>query len=108
MKKLFTTLTFLLLTFCTVEILQAQVTIGSAEPPIEGALLDLKQEGSTRGGLGLPRVALSDMSQLTMGTNAIPNTDMWRSAIGAIECKLPRDRQGYRLERFKYLDYFRL
>ncbi len=36
----------------------AQVTIGSKLPPNSDALLDLQQEGETKGGLLLPRVAL--------------------------------------------------
>ena len=48
----------------------AQVTIGSAESPISGALLDLKQEtksndlANSSKGLGLPRVGLTDREQL--------------------------------------------
>ncbi|WP_165045033.1 hypothetical protein [Dysgonomonas sp. ZJ709] len=38
--------------------LSAQVTIGSAIAPVEGALLELKQDGETTKGLGLPRVYL--------------------------------------------------
>lgn len=41
-------------------IAEAQVTIGAAREPREGALLDLKEEDSTKKGLGLPRVALSE------------------------------------------------
>lgn len=44
--------------------LQGQVTIGSGQPPLAGALLDLKQDGTTTKGLGLPKVALSAVNQL--------------------------------------------
>lgn len=44
----------------------AQVTIGSDETPVQGALLDLKESGNTTKGLGLPRVKL---------TNRAPKTD---------------------------------
>lgn len=36
----------------------AQITIGDVEPPASGALLDLKENGQTTKGLGLPRVKL--------------------------------------------------
>lgn len=42
--------------------IQAQVTIGSTETPINGALLDLKESGTTKRGLGLPRVALTNLT----------------------------------------------
>lgn len=42
----------------------AQVTLGSTEPPSPGALLDLKEEGITTRGLGLPRVSLLTNSSL--------------------------------------------
>lgn len=53
--------------------LGAQVTIGSVLKPNRGALLDLKQEGITTKGLGLPRVTLKDTDKLTIGENVIPN-----------------------------------
>lgn len=40
--------------------LSGQVTIGSKQPPLAGALLDLKEDGTTTKGLGLPRVSLKD------------------------------------------------
>lgn len=43
--------------------IHAQVTIGSAQPPSEGTLLDLK-DGSDSRGLLLPRVLLSDIEEL--------------------------------------------
>ncbi|MDR2627733.1 MAG: hypothetical protein LBC40_06840 [Dysgonamonadaceae bacterium] len=50
---------------------QAQVTIGSGEQPVKGALLDIKEQAansdnvtSTRGGLLLPRVKLKNKSTL--------------------------------------------
>ncbi|WP_165026087.1 MULTISPECIES: FISUMP domain-containing protein [unclassified Dysgonomonas] len=44
----------------------AQVTIGSGEAPSAGALLDLKEnkEGMSTKGLGMPRVPLSDLTNL--------------------------------------------
>lgn len=47
-------------------ILTAQVTIGSTEAPVEGALLDLKNQpnGTSNKGLGLPRVVLTDINKL--------------------------------------------
>lgn len=56
MKQIFT---FFAIFFCAT-VLNAQVTIGSGEPPHAGALLDLKEnaDGSSRKGLLLPRVAL--------------------------------------------------
>lgn len=41
--------------------IHAQVTIGSAASPNSGALLDLKENNTTTKGLGLPRVALTDL-----------------------------------------------
>ncbi|WP_163356976.1 hypothetical protein [Dysgonomonas sp. 25] len=46
----------------------AQVTIGSGDTPLPGAILDLKESGTTTKGLGLPRVALSAVDKLKMGT----------------------------------------
>lgn len=46
----------------------AQVTIGSGEAPLPGAILDLKESGSTTKGLGLPRVALLAADKLKMGS----------------------------------------
>lgn len=47
---------------------QAQVTIGSSNPPVNGSILDLKQENQTgansKKGLGLPRVSLEGISRL--------------------------------------------
>lgn len=69
MKKKLLTKRFLplLLTLSVVfSNLNAQVTIGSNEPPNHGAILDLKEEQTTGGepnstrGLGLPRVKITD------------------------------------------------
>lgn len=43
---------------------KGQVTIGSKTAPLEGALLDLKEEGTTQRGLGMPRVELTDLTKL--------------------------------------------
>ncbi|NDV69497.1 hypothetical protein D0T66_11380 [Dysgonomonas sp. 25] len=54
--------------------LQAQVTIGSGEKPNAGTLLDLKEHApdannaTAKHGLGLPKVELSDLSKLKIGT----------------------------------------
>ncbi|WP_163355077.1 S8 family serine peptidase [Dysgonomonas sp. 25] len=62
--------------------LQAQVTIGSTTPPVSGALLDLKMDGATTKGLGLPRVSLQKTTTLkpcaeeTYGTNGIDHTGL--------------------------------
>jgi uncharacterized protein (TIGR02145 family) len=45
--------------------IRAQVTIGSGLIPNSGALLDLKEEGTTTKGLGLPRVKLTDATDIT-------------------------------------------
>ena len=51
----------------------AQVTVGSAETPVPGALLQLKDGNygdgtNAKKGLGMPRVELSDLNKLKMGT----------------------------------------
>lgn len=56
--------------------IKAQVTIGSGLPSREGTLLDLKEnentkhEANSKKGLGLPRVALSSLSTLTVDVPA--------------------------------------
>ncbi|NDV69312.1 hypothetical protein D0T66_10440 [Dysgonomonas sp. 25] len=50
--------------------LHGQVTIGSNQPPVAGALLDLKEDGTTKKGLGLPRVELQSYKKLKMGAAA--------------------------------------
>ena len=42
--------------------LKGQVTVGTNKAPIAGALLDLKMDGTTNKGLGLPRVALTSLT----------------------------------------------
>lgn len=54
--------------------LVAQVTIGSTNQPVSGALLDLHGAGASKG-LGLPRVVLTNLEQLYMGDNKIENDD---------------------------------
>ncbi|MDR2954684.1 MAG: hypothetical protein LBV43_06355 [Prevotella sp.] len=46
----------------------AQITVGSNVPPVDGALLDLKQASSTTKGLGLPRVILKSLT-ISAGNN---------------------------------------
>lgn len=62
----------------TSQSLNAQVTIGSSTAPITGALLDLRQDDNTlpsgatsQKGILMPRVKLSDLNKLKMGTNEI-------------------------------------
>lgn len=65
--------------------INAQVTIGSALDPVEGAILDLKEEGVTRKGLGMPRVKLKKLDELTMSDNAIANENMaWEEHTGLL------------------------
>lgn len=45
----------------------AQVKIGSSQPPRSGSLLDLEQDGLPQKGMGLPRVALTSLTALTIG-----------------------------------------
>lgn len=58
---------------------KAQVTIGSNIPPRSGVLLDLKEDASTnnnpnsKNGLGLPRVALTALTTLTVDDNEKSN-----------------------------------
>lgn len=70
-QKLSNILLVLLLVVCPVVMLQSQVTIGSNLAPVEGALLDLKEKealgnsiGNSSKGLGIPRVALTNLTQL--------------------------------------------
>ena len=70
---------------------QAQVTIGSAETPMAGALLDLKMENLTTKGLALPRVDLKDLKTLTMGDNVIADgptqsgaSTVWKDHTGLL------------------------
>lgn len=56
--------TLLYLSLTTIN-LNSQITIGSSEKPADGALLDLKQEGITTKGLGLPKVQLKKQIQTT-------------------------------------------
>lgn len=65
--------------------IDAQVTIGSGLRPNEGALLDLKQEGITTKGLGLPRVLLKEENKLTIGDNIIPDeSSAWELHVGLV------------------------
>jgi len=65
-----------LLLFVSGNFLHAQVTIGSGIPPLEGNLLDLKENELTginpnaTKGLGLPRVALSSLTTLTIDNDS--------------------------------------
>ena len=62
----------------------SQITIGSNLKANSGALLDLKQNQSTSTkGLLLPRVSLKNLTELTMGSNEIEDTDSeWLKETG--------------------------
>lgn len=49
---------------CSISTTNAQVTMGSNIPPAQGALLDLKEDGPTKKGLGMPRVWLEELNDL--------------------------------------------
>lgn len=75
---------FFLIYVCPISLF-AQITIGSAQSPMSGALLDLKQEGETTKGLIFPRVSLQNLNELTMGTNIIEDDqDAWINHTGLI------------------------
>lgn len=60
---------FFLLLFLALPLsMQAQVTIGSDEPPSLGSLLDLKEKTTTNKGLGMPRIKLKTLT-ITSGSN---------------------------------------
>ncbi|NDV70084.1 FISUMP domain-containing protein [Dysgonomonas sp. 25] len=68
MKKILTQAIIILALLITVtSTLRAQVTIGSGEAPNAGALLDLKEatNGTSKKGLGLPRVELTNLKPTT-------------------------------------------
>lgn len=80
-KKILTQAIVLVLLSITVG-LQAQVTIGSNQPPVGGALLDLKnQEPTSPGGitatkgLALPRVKLTDLNDITKDITDVTAAD---------------------------------
>lgn len=75
MKKNVLKTVFLSFVLSTTTLLNAQVTIGSLDKPIDGALLDLKESGTTTKGLSLPRVELKKIDKLIMGTTIIKNED---------------------------------
>ncbi|NDV68055.1 FISUMP domain-containing protein [Dysgonomonas sp. 25] len=62
MKKTLTRAIILIALTLTTIALHGQVTIGSNQPPVPGALLDLKEDGATNRGLGLPRVKLTSLT----------------------------------------------
>ena len=70
MNNFFKIVTICIVTCITHFELNAQVTIGVSDAPMPGALLDLKQENNATGGatsklgLGLPRVKLTDKDNL--------------------------------------------
>ncbi|NDV70323.1 leucine-rich repeat domain-containing protein [Dysgonomonas sp. 25] len=66
-QKILTQAIIILALFTATINLHGQVTIGSAEPPVDGALLDLKMkpDGTSTLGLGLPKVQLSKLRPAT-------------------------------------------
>ena len=89
LNQILLNLCIFLVSITQIDKLNAQVTIGSNAPPATGALLDLKQENKTDGsadskkGLGLPRVKLKALDELTMGINEIENKDtVWEDHTG--------------------------
>ena len=68
--KIFKSILLVLLVFFATKPINSQVTIGTLEPPLKGALLDLKQQVETTGaensehGLMHPRVALVGINSL--------------------------------------------
>ena len=77
--KLKQTLGVLLIVATSLTNLNAQVTVGSSDTPVAGALLQLKEDenagSNSKKGLGLPKVQLADISKLIMGANEILDTD---------------------------------
>lgn len=73
MNRILTLAIVILALFTTIS-LHGQVTIGSGEKPNAGALLDLKEyapdanNATATRGLGLPKVELSDLTKLQIGT----------------------------------------
>jgi uncharacterized protein (TIGR02145 family) len=55
--------------------IQAQITIGSTVAPIPGALLELKEEGTTTKGLLLPRVKLTDATDITVDISGVTSAN---------------------------------
>lgn len=69
MKKLsIKAILLIIATLLSIINLSAQITIGSLQSPISGALLDLKMDGATTKGLNLPRVELTNLKP-TNGTD---------------------------------------
>lgn len=64
--------------------LHGQITIGSGLDPLHGALLDLKEEGETKKGLGMPRVELTDLTKLKMGTADEITEDKKEKHVGLV------------------------
>lgn len=101
--KLLIIITSLLLT--QTSFLKAQVTIGSGLEPNKGALLDLKEEGikipgtNATKGLGMPRVYLPKLNELTMGEPGKPQTKVatenWVDHTGLIVYNINEDYCPY-------------
>lgn len=95
-------LIIVLLFFQTIS-LHPQVTIGSREEPIPGALLELKEENVTipgataTRGLGMPRVYLPKLNELTMGNPSeqqtkVPNINgEWEAHAGLMVYNVHED-----------------
>ncbi|NDV68759.1 FISUMP domain-containing protein [Dysgonomonas sp. 25] len=64
-KKTTTQIFFALIILCFTTTINAQVTIGSNQKPLDGALLQLTEGATTTKGLGLPRVKLTNLTPTT-------------------------------------------
>lgn len=73
----------ILLFFCgsIMNNIMSQVTIGSTQMPVEGALLDLTEGTTTKKGLLLPRVELSDINKLKMGDNDLTGQETLHTGL---------------------------
>ncbi|WP_185154824.1 leucine-rich repeat domain-containing protein [Dysgonomonas sp. 25] len=64
-QKILTQVIVIMALFTVVSSMRAQVTIGSNQPPMKGALLDLTEGAITTKGLNLPRVELTKLNPTT-------------------------------------------
>ncbi|NDV70429.1 FISUMP domain-containing protein [Dysgonomonas sp. 25] len=79
----------------TATALQAQVTIGSGEKPVAGALLDLKQNanGQSSKGLSMPRVELTDINKLFPMFETVPGSGVANSDYNTSAKKTAQDQR---------------
>ncbi|GHV28395.1 hypothetical protein FACS1894176_10920 [Bacteroidia bacterium] len=71
-----------LLFFVAVASMQAQVNIGSADNPTDGAVLDLSQSGNS--GLILPHVTLNGTATYQLGTSVTQALDTYPDGVGTV------------------------